>query len=207
MDLVSTGLSASAYSNDSDIVITYKGTNFLFGPNNTQTINDLLADLAMGGGSGSSQIFLGALFYQQVKEENDAGAGDDVIDGGTGNDTLRGGAGNDAIEGNDGDDHICGDNTRFDILIGNVSAADHGNDVLSGGAGNDTLLGQGGSDALYGGEGDDTLWGDNSDLKDTPPEYAGQDYLDGGNGNDQLIGDAEILCKPSTNDALWAMAA
>jgi len=109
----------------------------------------------------------------------DGGFGDDVIDGGDGKDNLRGGAGNDAIEGGAGDDWIGGDNTRFDILIGDISPEDHGHDVLSGGEGADTLVGQGGSDALYGGADDDMLWGDNSDLKDTPPEFAGQDYLDG----------------------------
>jgi len=66
----------------------------------------------------------------------DGGYGDDVIDGGDGKDNLRGGAGNDAVEGGAGDDYIGGDNTRFGILIGDVSAAEHGNDVLSGGAGN-----------------------------------------------------------------------
>ncbi|HMW18189.1 MAG TPA: Ig-like domain-containing protein [Accumulibacter sp.] len=135
----------------------------------------------------------------------DGGYGDDVIDGGDGNDKLRGGAGNDALEGGAGDDHIGGDSTRFDILIGDIDAAEHGNDVLSGGDGADDLLGQGGSDELYGGTGNDKLWGDNSDLKDTPPEYAGQDYLDGGDGDDQLHGGAaeDELYGGTGNDKLW----
>lgn len=135
----------------------------------------------------------------------DGGYGDDVIDGGDGKDNLRGGAGNDAVEGGAGDDWIGGDNSRHGILIGDVSASEHGNDVLSGGAGNDTLIGQGGSDALYGGADDDKLWGDHHDLRDTPPEFAGRDYLDGGDGNDQLIGGAkeDELFGGAGNDKMW----
>ena len=74
--LLSSGLSATAFRNDAtgEIVISYKGTDFLPG-NLFQTISDLLADLTLGTGLvSSSQLTGAALFYEQIKLSNPPGA-------------------------------------------------------------------------------------------------------------------------------------
>ncbi len=64
------GLSAGAFRKGNEIVITFKGTDFLRGSNNGQTISDLLSDLRLGIGGGSEQALGAALFYAKIKAEN-----------------------------------------------------------------------------------------------------------------------------------------
>lgn len=68
--LLSSGLSINAYKKGTEIVIACKGTDFLLGTNNSQTANDIAADLGLGLALGSTQLFKAALFYQQVKAQN-----------------------------------------------------------------------------------------------------------------------------------------
>lgn len=66
------GFTAEAYKNGTDIVIAFKGTDTsLSGLTNAAgTAADGIADLALGAGLGSTQLFQAALFYQQVKAAN-----------------------------------------------------------------------------------------------------------------------------------------
>ncbi len=66
------GFSAGAYQNleTGEIVIAFKGTDFLVGVNNGQTAADLVADLGLATGAGSSQLREAALFYAQIKAAN-----------------------------------------------------------------------------------------------------------------------------------------
>ncbi len=69
------GFSATAFRNDAsdEIVISFKGTDFL--PDNPgQTVSDLLADLTLGTGLvSSSQLVGAALFYEHIKASNPPG--------------------------------------------------------------------------------------------------------------------------------------
>ena len=68
------GFTAAAYKRGAEIVIAFKGTDFLIGSdaqsNNGQTFSDLLTDAGLGGGFGSSQLAAAALFYEQIKKDN-----------------------------------------------------------------------------------------------------------------------------------------
>ncbi|MFL6671665.1 MAG: DUF4214 domain-containing protein [Massilia sp.] len=55
------------------------------------------------GGAGADRIV-----GNDVANDIDGGAGDDVLQGGAGNDTLRGGLGNDRVSGGSGDDRLDG---------------------------------------------------------------------------------------------------
>ena len=68
--IFSSGLTINAYKKGNDIVIACKGTDFLVGSNNSQTASDLIADAALFGSLGSTQLYQAALFYQKVKEQN-----------------------------------------------------------------------------------------------------------------------------------------
>jgi hypothetical protein len=56
-DVRSVGLSIAAYQKGNEIVIACKGTDFLIGTNTPQTVSDLLTDISLGLGMGSSQLF------------------------------------------------------------------------------------------------------------------------------------------------------
>jgi hypothetical protein len=56
-DVMSVGLSIAAYQKGNEIVIACKGTDFLIGTNTPQTVSDLLTDISLGLGMGSSQLF------------------------------------------------------------------------------------------------------------------------------------------------------
>ncbi|MDH4321347.1 MAG: hypothetical protein OEV73_07585 [Desulfobulbaceae bacterium] len=66
------GFTAGAYKNGTDIVIAFKGTDTSLSGliNAAGTVADVTADLALGAGFGSTQLFQAALFYQQVKSAN-----------------------------------------------------------------------------------------------------------------------------------------
>lgn len=66
------GFTAGAYKNGTDIVIAFKGTDTSLSGliNAAGTVADVTADLALGAGLGSTQLFQAALFYQQVKSAN-----------------------------------------------------------------------------------------------------------------------------------------
>ncbi|UJW77423.1 VCBS domain-containing protein [Rhizobium sp. SL42] len=114
-----------------------------------------------------------------IKDQVQAGAGDDVVVGYSDDNNIDGGSGDDAIYGMGGDDFLDGW-TGNDFLDG--GAGDDtlygydGNDVLLGGAGNDFLSGESGNDILVGGSGNDDLSGG-----------TGIDYLTGGAGSDTFI--------------------
>ena len=88
---------------------------------------------------------------------------DDVLPGTEGPDTLTGGAGNDRLEGLGGDDELSGG---------------PGSDGLLGGSGNDLILAGPGGDNVAAGEGDDSVAGE-----------GGDDFIGGGPGNDSITGD------------------
>lgn len=66
-DLLSNGFSASAYQKGDQIVIAFKGTDFLIGVNNGQTASDISTDIRLGLGFGSAQLTAAVLFYQEIK--------------------------------------------------------------------------------------------------------------------------------------------
>jgi parallel beta-helix repeat protein len=99
--------------------------------------------------TGSARIAIGnaednVLKGNELGNDMDGMAGDDMIFGGDGSDRINGGEGNDTLHGDGGGDSLEGG---------------RGNDVLFGGAGDDILLGGEGSDRLTGGSGADTLSG------------------------------------------------
>lgn len=66
-DPLSNGFSASAYQKGDQIVIAFKGTDFLIGINNGQTVSDISTDIRLGLGFGSAQLTAAVLFYQEIK--------------------------------------------------------------------------------------------------------------------------------------------
>ncbi len=66
-DPLSNGFSASAYQKGDQIVIAFKGTDFLIGVNDGQTISDISTDIRLGLGFGSAQLTAAVLFYQKIK--------------------------------------------------------------------------------------------------------------------------------------------
>lgn len=66
-DPLSNGFSASAYQKGDQIVIAFKGTDFLIGVNNGQTVSDISTDIRLGLGFGSAQLSAAVLFYQKIK--------------------------------------------------------------------------------------------------------------------------------------------
>ncbi|EHS50042.1 type 1 secretion target domain-containng protein, partial [Rhizobium sp. PDO1-076] len=114
-----------------------------------------------------------------IKDQVQAGAGDDVVVGYSDDNNIDGGSGDDAIYGMGGDDFLDGwtGNDFLDGGAGNDTLYGYdGNDVLLGGAGNDFLSGESGNDILVGGSGNDDLSGG-----------TGVDYLTGGAGSDTFI--------------------
>ena len=115
-------------------------------------------------------------------------AGADTLDGSAGNDSLDGGGGNDCLMGGEGFDiadyHLANEAVFLDLLSGEASGPDFGQDVLigiegaAGGQGADSFMGDAGANMLIGNAGDDTLNGGQ-----------GADSLYGGAGNDLLIAD------------------
>jgi len=108
-------------SQTAKIIITPKG-DFLVESNETVALS-----LAAGKGYtiGNSNNVTTTI------NNNDGGAGNDILIGGTENDLLRGQEGNDTIKGGLKNDWLMGES---------------GNDILMGESGNDTLLGQSGKD-------------------------------------------------------------
>ncbi|MCB5184520.1 hypothetical protein LG201_04815 [Methylobacillus gramineus] len=66
-DPLSNGFSASAYQKGDQIVIAFKGTDFLIGVNNGQTVSDISTDIRLGLGFGSAQLTAAVLFYKEIK--------------------------------------------------------------------------------------------------------------------------------------------
>ncbi|MGH7963691.1 MAG: lipase family protein, partial [Candidatus Binatia bacterium] len=66
------GFTAGAYKNSEtgEIVIAYKGTDFLYGTNSGQSNADWLANFGLGIGVGSSQALAAARFYAEIKAAN-----------------------------------------------------------------------------------------------------------------------------------------
>ncbi len=64
------GFSANAFQNGNEIVIAFKGTDFLLGTNNGQTAADLSTDVALGTGFGSAQLMEAVQYYQTIKTQN-----------------------------------------------------------------------------------------------------------------------------------------
>lgn len=54
--LSGSGFTAQAFKNGNEIVIAFKGTDFLIGTDNTETLADLATDLLLGVGLGADQL-------------------------------------------------------------------------------------------------------------------------------------------------------
>ena len=91
-----------------------------------------------------------------------------------------------------------------DVIYGDYSLGEFGNDTLRGGAGDDLLAGDGGDDVLDGGSGADTLLGGEGD--DLARGGAGDDWLSGSEGNDTLVAGsgADDLSGDNGDDVLRA---
>jgi Ca2+-binding RTX toxin-like protein len=163
-----------------------------------------LGSLVIGDASGSSQIHLDGVDYENL-------AGTSPIDeiqfsDGT---TMTIGQLLDAVPINIGAteeaDNLVG--TSGNELIYALAADDvvdgrAGNDVLDMGAGNDTAYGGEGNDTITGGEGSDTLFGDAGD--DTINGGDDDDWIDAGTGNDTVIGGlgVDVLAGGDGNDMI-----
>ncbi|MET3665249.1 hypothetical protein [Caulobacter sp. 1776] len=145
------------------------------GPQDTGQGRDTLISIENIVGSA----FADALRGNEVRNEIDGGAGNDLIEGRGGRDFLNGAAGDDEIHGGDGNDSLYG-GAGDDLLLG-----DQGEDWLIGDDGADVLHGGDGADYLTGEAGDDVIFGDGGN--DTISQSAGLDTVDGGEGWDTIV--------------------
>jgi len=176
-------LDASGYGADQTINLTAEAFSSIGGIiNNIAIARGVVIEGAIGG-NGADRLF----------GNSDANflagnAGADTLDGSAGNDSLDGGGGNDCLMGGEGFDiadyHLANEAVFLDLLSGEASGPDFGQDVLigiegaAGGQGADSFMGDAGANMLIGNAGDDTLNGGQ-----------GADSLYGGAGNDLLIAD------------------
>ncbi|MCZ8142095.1 MAG: M10 family metallopeptidase C-terminal domain-containing protein [Acetobacteraceae bacterium] len=176
-------LDASGYGANQTINLTAEAFSSIGGiSNNIAIARGVVIEGAIGG-NGEDRLF----------GNSDANflagnAGADTLDGSAGNDSLDGGGGNDCLMGGEGFDiadyHLANEAVFLDLLSGEASGPDFGQDVLigiegaAGGQGADSFMGDAGANMLIGNAGDDTLNGG-----------LGADSLYGGAGNDLLIAD------------------
>jgi Ca2+-binding RTX toxin-like protein len=140
--------------------------------------------------------------------------GNDILKGGSGSDRLFGGAGNDVLDGGSGDDYIFGGNHQYDYAAGN-DTVDYGDSRgavtirLEGGTANGSSIGH---DRLYdidnvnGGRGNDDMSGNS--LTNLFRGDSGADALRGLGGDDELRGgnDKDRLWGGDGNDRLFGEA-
>ena len=176
-------LDASGYGANQTINLTAEAFSSIGGiSNNIAIARGVVIEGAIGG-NGADRIF----------GNSDANflagnTGAHTLDGSAGNDSLDGGGGNDCLMGGEGFDiadyHLANAAVFLDLLSGEASGPDFGQDVLigiegaAGGQGADSFMGDAGANMLIGNAGDDTLYGGQ-----------GADSLYGGAGNDLLIAD------------------
>ena len=160
-------------------------------------------------GSDDNDVLIG----NDLANDIDGGAGDDVIVLSGGRDRLNGGDGVDTLSSRFAPEAVTLDLQNGTVMVGlnqsnifnienaigsdfddvlkgsddaNILTGGEGSDRLHGRNGDDTLYGQAGDDTLHGGTGDDRLLGAVGD--DELKGDRGQDTLKGGVGNDSLDG-------------------
>lgn len=65
-NLSDSGFTAQAFRNGNEIVIAFKGTDFLIGTDNAETLADLRNDLLLGAGFGADQLIEAVHFYSDI---------------------------------------------------------------------------------------------------------------------------------------------
>jgi Ca2+-binding RTX toxin-like protein len=144
------------------------------GPQDTGQGRDTLISIENIIGSAFADVLRG----NELRNDIQGGAGNDLIEGRGGWDAISGGAGEDEIHGGDGGDSLDG-GAGADLIYG-----DSGEDFLNGGDGVDVLHGGDGVDYLSGDAGDDFIYGD--DGNDIISQGEGLDTIDGGAGSDTV---------------------
>ena len=174
----------------------------------TVSYTDLVAPAAVTVDLDADNVTGAATQTVPSVENATGGGGDDTLigddldndlDGGAGDDLLRpklGGGVNDGGSGGEtnGDTVSYEDLTAPDAVVANLDTDNVTGSVtqtvpnvenLTGGPGDDELIGDSGPNTLIGGDGDDTLTGAGGD--DTLRGGDGTDALDGGSGDDLLV--------------------
>ena len=169
--------------------------------------NDTLLHIDDVVGSPQDDVLVG----NDLANELNGAAGDDVVQGAGGDDEIEGSAGDDTMDGGEGRDLItftfAGDPVTLDLAAGTATGqgtdtvtgmedvvgslfsddltGDDGPNVIDAALGADTVNGLGGSDTLIGERGDDTLDG-GDDADDIDPGL-GDDSVAGGPGADHVV--------------------